>query len=46
MTRSEFLTECLNANVTPEIALENDLIVEALKSKNDALVIELLLNEF
>ena len=45
MTRSEFLIECLNANVTPEIALEI-LIVEALKSKNDALVIELLLNEF
>jgi len=46
MTQSQFLIACNEVGVTPEIALENDLIVEALKDRNYALVIELLLNQF
>jgi len=46
MTQSQFLIACNEVFVTPEIALENDLIVEALKDRNYALVIELLLNQF
>lgn len=46
MTQSQFAQECAFVNVAPEIALENDLIVEALKSKDDGLVLILLLNQF
>ena len=46
MTQSQFVAKCAQLSVAPEIALENDLIVKALQSKNDALVIALLLTEF
>ena len=46
MTQSQFLIACNEVGVTPEIALENDLIVQALKDRDYALVIELLLNQF
>jgi hypothetical protein len=46
MTQSQFLIACNEVTVTPEIELENDLIVQALKDKDDALVLELLLNQF
>jgi hypothetical protein len=46
MTQSQFVAKCAQLSVAPEIALENDLIVKALQSKNDALVIALLLTQF
>jgi hypothetical protein len=45
MTQSQFLIACNEVGVTPEIALENDLIVQALQNRDDALVLELLLNQ-
>ena len=46
MTQLQFIAKCEQLSVAPELALENDLIVSALQSKNDALVIALLLTEF
>ena len=46
MTQSQFLIACNEVGVTPEIALENDLIVEALRNRDYALVIQLLLSQF
>jgi hypothetical protein len=46
MTQSQFIAKCNELMLPPELALENDLIVRALQSKNDALVIALLLTEF
>jgi hypothetical protein len=46
MTQNEFVAKCEQLSVAPELALENDLIVSALQSKNDALVIALLLTQF
>ena len=46
MTQAKFITECQFVGVAPEIALENDLIVEALQNRDDALVLILLLNQF
>ena len=46
MTQNQFIAKCNELTILPELALENDLIVSALQSKNDALVIALLLTEF
>jgi hypothetical protein len=46
MTQSQFIAKCEELTVAPELALENDDIVNALKAKDDALVIALLLTEF
>ena len=46
MTQLQFFIACSEVTVTPEVALENDLIVEALQNRDDALVIQLLLNQF
>jgi hypothetical protein len=46
MTKNQFIEKCKQLGIMPEIALENDLIIKALQSKNDALVIALLLTEF
>jgi len=46
MTQNEFIAKCEQLTIAPELALENDLIVSALQSKNDALVIALLLTQF
>jgi hypothetical protein len=46
MTQNEFVAKCEQLCIAPELALENDLIVSALQSKNDALVIALLLTQF
>ena len=46
MTQNEFIAKCEQLSVAPELALENDLIVSALQSKNDALVVELLNTQF
>ena len=46
MTQTEFITLCLERTIYPELALENEAIVEALKAKDDERVIELLNNAF
>jgi hypothetical protein len=46
MTQSQFLMACNEVNVLPELALDNELIVEALLNKDDTLVIELLNDQF
>jgi len=42
MTQNQFLTLCLQHNVAPNVALENEAIVEALRERNDALVEQLI----
>jgi len=46
MTQLQFIAKCNELTISPELALEDDLIIEALKAKNDDLVIELLNNLF
>ena len=46
MTQNEFNLICSELSVDPGIALENDDIVNALKSKNDDLVKQLLNTQF
>jgi hypothetical protein len=46
MTQLQFIAKCNELTIAPELALEDDLIIQALKSKNDDLVIELLNNLF
>jgi hypothetical protein len=46
MTQLQFIAKCNELAILPELVLENDEIIEALKAKNDALVIELLNNLF
>jgi len=46
MTQLQFIAKCNQLTVDPDLALENDLIIQALKNKNDELVIALLLTEF
>ena len=45
MTQNEFLRICLQHNVPPDVALENDAIREALLQRDDALVQRLLLED-
>ena len=42
MTQNQFLTLCLEHNVLPDVALENDDICQALRERNDALVEQLI----
>ena len=46
MTQTQFIAQCEELTIAPSIALENEKIVNALKSKDDALVIELLQTQF
>ena len=46
MTQLQFVSKCMELTISPELALENDEIVTALKTKDDELVIELLNNLF
>lgn len=46
MTQSQFISKCDELMLPPELALENDDIVNALRAKDDALVIELLNTQF
>ena len=46
MTQSQFIAKCDELMLPPELALENDDIVNALRAKDDALVFALLLTEF
>ena len=46
MTRNDFAYECAQRTIAPEIALENENILEALKKRDDKRVLWLLDNEF
>ena len=46
MTRNEFNLLCNDQLIDPLIALENDEIISALRSKDDNLVKELLATQF
>ena len=46
MTINTFNALCQQLTILPEIALENDEIVNALRAKDDQLVIELLKTQF
>jgi hypothetical protein len=46
MTQNEFNQLCNDQLIDPSIALENDEIVSALRSKDDDLVKELLTTQF
>jgi len=46
MTQNEFNLLCNDQLIDPSIALENDEIVSALRSKDDDLVKELLTTQF
>ena len=46
MTQTEFLTLCLKHNLTPELALENDEVVQALRERDDAEVCRIIEQEF
>jgi len=46
MTQNEFNALCNDQLIEPSIALENDDIVKALKTRDDALVILLLTTQF
>lgn len=46
MTMTKFIQECATRTISPDIALENNLVHEALKARDDKKVIELLDNEF
>ena len=46
MTQNEFVAKCEQLCIAPELALENDLIVSALRDRNDQQVIELLETQF
>jgi len=46
MSRNEFLVLCSAYSIDPDIALENDNIVEALRDRNDDAVATILESEF
>lgn len=46
MTQTHFLTLCLEHNLTPDIALENDDLVQALRERDDAEVQRIIEQEF
>ena len=46
MTQTDFLTLCLEHNLTPELALENDELVQALRERDDTEVQRIIEQEF
>lgn len=46
MTKNEFAALCLELQIDPYVALENENLVEALQSRDDRKAIEILVNEF
>ena len=46
MTQHQFLALCLEHCITPEIALDNESIVQALKARDDVELARILLEEF
>ena len=46
MTKSQFIALCNERTIEPSIALENDQVVQAIKSGNIDLLITVLNNQF
>jgi hypothetical protein len=46
MSRNEFLVLCSAYSIDPDIALENDNVVEALRNRDDEIVASILESEF
>lgn len=46
MTQNEFLSLCMRYTVPPELALENEALIEALAARDDAEVERILREEF
>jgi len=46
MTQTDFLTLCLEHNLSPDVALENDDLVQALKERDDVEVQRIIEEEF
>ena len=46
MSRNEFLVLCSEYNIDPDMALENDNVVDALRNRNDDAVATILESEF
>lgn len=46
MTYTEFLAECSKRTIHKSVAIENEKIKEALRKRDDALVLKLLDEEF
>lgn len=46
MTKTEFAVLCLEFQIDPYVALENEALVEALQARDDRKAIEILANEF
>lgn len=46
MTLTEFQSECLNRCIDSSIALENDNLIEAIKAKDNELLLKILDSEF
>jgi hypothetical protein len=46
MTEQQFHTLCNEHLISPEIALENDDLVQALRDRDDERVVEIITNEF
>lgn len=46
MTKTEFAALCLEFQIDPYVALENEALVEALQTRDDRKAIEILANEF
>jgi hypothetical protein len=46
MTQNEFAHICLTFTIDPQLALENENIVNALQNRDDEKVIQILENEF
>lgn len=46
MTKTEFAALCLELQIDPYVALENENLIEALQSRDDRKAIEILVNEF
>ena len=46
MTTNQFAALCLEHDIEPSIALENDELVQALRERDDERVVEIIANEF
>jgi hypothetical protein len=46
MTKNQFLTLCNEHHISPDIALENDDLVQALRERDDEKVQHIIANEF
>jgi hypothetical protein len=46
MTKNEFMAICINKTIDPSLALENDEVIQAIKSNDVDLLVTVLDNQF